>query len=110
MNLNDITLAEARDGLSRGDYTSVELTKVYIKAIENSRELNSFITETPDIALERAKASDARRANGDILGPLDGIPIVVKDLFCTEGVKTTAGSHKHRPNSQGEQFHVSVSE
>ena len=93
MNLNDITLAEARDGLSRGDYTSVELTKVYIKAIEDSRELNSFITETPDIALERAKASDARRTNGDILGPLDGIPIVVKDLFCTEGVKTTAGSH-----------------
>ena len=92
-NLNDITLAEARDGLSRGDYTSVELTEAHIRAIEAARDLNSFITETPNVALERAKASDARRANGDPLGGLDGIPIAVKDLFCTEGVKTTAGSH-----------------
>ena len=92
-NLNDITLAEARDGLSRGDYTSVELTEAHIRAIEAARDLNSFITETPNVALERAKASDARRASGDPLGGLDGIPIAVKDLFCTEGVKTTAGSH-----------------
>ena len=92
-NLNDITLAEARDGLSRGDYTSVELTEAHIKAIEAARDLNSFITETPNVALERAKASDVRRAGGDLLGGLDGIPIAAKDLFCTEGVKTTAGSH-----------------
>jgi aspartyl-tRNA(Asn)/glutamyl-tRNA(Gln) amidotransferase subunit A len=92
-NLNDITLAEARDGLSRGEYTSVELTEAHIRAIEAARDLNSFITETPNVALERAKASDARRASGDPLGGLDGIPIAVKDLFCTEGVKTTAGSH-----------------
>ena len=92
-NLNDITLAEARDGLSRGDYTSVELTEAHIKAIEAARDLNSFITETPNVALERAKASDVRRAGGDPLGGLDGIPIAAKDLFCTEGVKTTAGSH-----------------
>ena len=92
-NLNDITLAEARDGLSRGDYTSVELTEAHIRAIEAARDLNSFITETPNVALERAKASDVRRAGGDPLGGLDGIPIAAKDLFCTEGVKTTAGSH-----------------
>ena len=92
-NLNDITLAEARDGLSRGDYTSVELTEAHIRAIEAARDLNSFITETPNVALERAKASDVRRASGDALGGLDGIPIAAKDLFCTEGVKTTAGSH-----------------
>jgi aspartyl-tRNA(Asn)/glutamyl-tRNA(Gln) amidotransferase subunit A len=92
-NLNNITLAEARDGLSRGEYTSVELTEAHIRAIEAARDLNSFITETPNVALERAKASDARRANGDPLGGLDGIPIAAKDLFCTEGVKTTAGSH-----------------
>ena len=92
-NLNDITLAEARDGLSRGDYTSVELTEAHIRAIEAARDLNSFITETPNVALERAKASDVRRAGGDLLGGLDGIPIAAKDLFCTEGVKTTAGSH-----------------
>ena len=92
-NLNDLTLAEARDGLSRGEYTSVELTEAHIKAIEAARDLNSFITETPNVALERAKASDVRRAGGDLLGGLDGIPIAAKDLFCTEGVKTTAGSH-----------------
>ncbi len=92
-NLNDITLAEARDGLSRGDYTSVELTEAHIRAIEAARDLNSFITETPNVALERAKASDVRRAGGNPLGGLDGIPIAAKDLFCTEGVKTTAGSH-----------------
>ena len=92
-NLTDITLAEARDGLSDGDYSSVELTKAHIEAIEASRDLNSFITETPEIALERAKASDARRSGGNALSSMDGIPIAVKDLFCTEGVNTTAGSY-----------------
>jgi len=92
-NLTDITLAEARDGLSEGDYSSVELTKAHIEAIEASRDLNSFITETPEIALERAKASDARRSSGNALSSMDGIPIAVKDLFCTEGVNTTAGSY-----------------
>jgi len=92
-NLTDITLAEARDGLSDGDYSSVELTKAHIEAIEASRDLNSFITETPEIALERAKASDARRSSGNALSSMDGIPIAVKDLFCTEGVNTTAGSY-----------------
>ncbi|MEE3000253.1 MAG: Asp-tRNA(Asn)/Glu-tRNA(Gln) amidotransferase subunit GatA [Pseudomonadota bacterium] len=92
-NLTDITLAEARDGLSEGDYSSVELTKAHIEAIEASRDLNSFITETPEIALERAKASDARRSGGNALSSMDGIPIAVKDLFCTEGVNTTAGSY-----------------
>src|SRR5690606_24237854 len=50
------------------------------------------ITETPERAIEMAKASDARRARGEA-GPLDGLPIAIKDLFCTEGVLTTAGSH-----------------
>ena len=92
-NLNDLTLAEARDGLSRGDYTAVELAEAHIRAIEDASRLNTFITVTSEIALERAKASDIRRENKEALGSMDGIPIAVKDLFCTEGVQTTAGSH-----------------
>ena len=92
-NLNDLTLAEARDGLSSGDYTAVELTEAHIELIEAAGSLNSFITLTPDIALQRAKESDIRREHQEALGSLDGIPIAVKDLFCTEGVQTTAGSH-----------------
>ena len=62
-------------------------------AIEGARDLNVFITETPDRALADADASDARRAAGEVLGPLDGIPLAIKDLFCTDGVQTTAASH-----------------
>ncbi len=91
--LNDLTLAEARDGLAAGDFSATELTEDCIKAMESARALNAFITETPEIARERANASDARRAQGEALGALDGIPIAVKDLFCTTGILTTAASH-----------------
>jgi aspartyl-tRNA(Asn)/glutamyl-tRNA(Gln) amidotransferase subunit A len=89
----DLTLAEARDGLASGAFSSVELAKAHVDAMERARDLNAFITETPDVALERAAESDARRARGEASGSLDGIPIAIKDLFCTEGVLTTAGSH-----------------
>jgi aspartyl-tRNA(Asn)/glutamyl-tRNA(Gln) amidotransferase subunit A len=92
-DLNDITITEARDGLKKGDYSSVELTKAHIAAVEASRDLNAFITETPELALTRAKASDERRSIGSTMGSMDGIPIAVKDLFCTENIETTAGSH-----------------
>ena len=91
--LTELTLAKARDGLASGDFTSVELTQAHVKAIERTRDLNAFITETPDLALERAAESDARRAKDATAGPMDGLPIAIKDLFCTEGVLTTAGSH-----------------
>ena len=91
--LTDLNISSARDGLAAGDFTAVELTAAHVAAMEASRSLNAFITETPDIALERAKQSDARRASGNVAGPMDGIPIAIKDLFCTEGVLTTAGSH-----------------
>jgi len=91
--LTDLTLAAARDGLAAGDFTSVELTQAHVDAIAAAHDLNAFITETPEIALERAEASDARRTAGNVAGPMDGIPVAVKDLFCTEGVLTTAGSH-----------------
>ena len=91
--LNDLTLAEARDGLAAGDFSATELTEDCITAMESARALNAFITETPEIARKRAKASDVRRAQGKALGALDGIPIAVKDLFCTTGTLTTAASH-----------------
>ena len=92
-DLTDLTIASARDGLKAGDFTAVELAEKHIRAMEAFRSLNAFITETPDVALQRAKESDARRASGNTVGSMDGIPIAVKDLFCTEGVLTTAGSH-----------------
>ena len=91
--LTDLTIAEARDGLGDGKFSSVELTDAHIRAVEAARDLNAFVTETLDLAIERAKASDDRRAKGKPAGGMDGIPIAVKDLFCTEGVLTTASSH-----------------
>lgn len=92
-NLTHLTIAEARDGLAAGDYSAVELIEAHNAALEKNRNLNAFITETPELALEGAKASDTRRATGEALGSMDGIPIAMKDLFCTEGVQSTAGSH-----------------
>jgi len=90
--LTDLTLAEARAGLAAGDFSARELTQAHLAAIEAARALNAFITETPERALEMADAADARRARGEG-GALNGLPIAIKDLFCTRGVPTTAGSH-----------------
>ena len=90
--LSELTLAEARDLLARGEVSSKELTEAQVAAIETARPLNAFITETPERALAMAEASDARRAKGEA-GVMEGLPVALKDLFCTEGVLTTAGSH-----------------
>ncbi len=89
--LTGFTLAQARDGLKRKAFSARELSEAYIKAVEEARPLNAFLKETPERALAMAKDSDARIAKGEAR-PLDGVPIAVKDLFCTEGVETTAGS------------------
>ncbi|CAA7624853.1 Glutamyl-tRNA(Gln) amidotransferase subunit A [Candidatus Terasakiella magnetica] len=91
-NLTNLTLAEARDKLAKGEFTAVELTQAHLKAMEAKRALNAFIIETPELALEEAKASDLRRQAGTA-GAMDGLPIGIKDLFCTKGVQTTAASH-----------------
>ena len=91
-NLTNLTMAQALDGLDKRDFTSVELTQAHIDAMEAARHLNAFITETPELALQQAAESDKRRASGNV-GKLDGIPIAMKDLFCTKGVHTTAASH-----------------
>ncbi|MCP4327989.1 MAG: Asp-tRNA(Asn)/Glu-tRNA(Gln) amidotransferase subunit GatA [Alphaproteobacteria bacterium] len=90
--LTDLTLAQARAGLDSGEFTAAELTEAHVRAVEAVRPLNAFITETPEQALAEAALSDQRRRSGET-GAMDGIPIAIKDLFCTEGVLTTAGSH-----------------
>jgi aspartyl-tRNA(Asn)/glutamyl-tRNA(Gln) amidotransferase subunit A len=88
----DLTLAEARDALAAGKLSSVELTEAYLGAMARARALNAYIAETPDQALAMARASDARIAKGEA-GPLEGLPIGVKDLYATKGVHTQACSH-----------------
>lgn len=91
--LTSLSIAEARDGLAAKDFTATELTEAHIEAIEAGNEaLNAYILPTPDLALKMAKESDKRIAKGK-QKPLDGIPLGIKDLFCTEGVRTTACSH-----------------
>ncbi|HEX2727612.1 MAG TPA: Asp-tRNA(Asn)/Glu-tRNA(Gln) amidotransferase subunit GatA [Beijerinckiaceae bacterium] len=91
-DLTDLSLAEARDGLRAKEFSAVELAKAHVAAVEKARALNAYILETPDRALAAAAASDdnLRRGEGR---PLEGIPLGIKDLFCTEGVRTTACSH-----------------
>ena len=90
--LTHLTMAQALDGLAKKEFTAVELTEAHVAAMEKTRPLNAYITETPEQALAMAKDSDARRAKGEV-GPMEGLPIAVKDLFCTKGVRTTAASH-----------------
>jgi aspartyl-tRNA(Asn)/glutamyl-tRNA(Gln) amidotransferase subunit A len=89
------TLAEAREALAAKKISSVELTGAFVKRIEAGRPLNAFITETSERALEMAAASDVRIASGkakEELGALEGLPLAIKDLFCTKGIRTTAAS------------------
>ncbi len=91
--LTGITLAAGRDLLASGRVSAKEMAEAHIAAMSSARDLNAFIIETPERAIADAEASDARRAKGEALGPLDGVPLAIKDLFCTEGVQTTAASH-----------------
>tara|TARA_Y100001934_G_scaffold42453_1_gene51136 strand:- start:295 stop:1785 length:1491 start_codon:yes stop_codon:yes gene_type:complete len=90
-NLTDLTIAQALKGLDAKEFTAEELTKEHIDACVAAKGLNCFITDTHELALEQAKASDARRASGKA-GKLDGIPLGIKDLYCTKDVQTTAAS------------------
>jgi aspartyl-tRNA(Asn)/glutamyl-tRNA(Gln) amidotransferase subunit A len=91
-DLTDLSLAEARSGLAAKKFSAVELAKAHVDAVEKARVLNAFIVETPERALAMAAESDARLARGEG-GPLEGVPLAIKDLYCTKGVQTTAASH-----------------
>jgi len=86
-----LTMAEARKALAAKEFTAVELVDAHIAQAEKARPLNAFVTETFEQAREAAKASDQRIAKGEA-GAMEGLPIGMKDLFCTEGVRTTASS------------------
>jgi aspartyl-tRNA(Asn)/glutamyl-tRNA(Gln) amidotransferase subunit A len=90
--LTALTLAQARDGLTKKNFSAVELAQAHLAAIERARVLNAYVLETAERAADMAKAADARIAKGDTK-PLDGIPIGVKDMFCTANIRTTACSH-----------------
>jgi len=90
-DLTSLTLSEARDGLAKKSFTSLELTNAHLKAIEAARVLNAFVLETPDQARAMAKDADANIAKSEA-GPLAGIPLGIKDLFATRDVRTTACS------------------
>ena len=88
-DLTKITLCNLVKGIKKKDFTSEELTKSFIDNSEKAKKLNTYITTTFDKALDQAKKFDKKK---DFTGLLSGIPIAVKDLFCTKDVKTTAGS------------------
>lgn len=90
-DLNKMTLADARNNLRAGEVTSVELTEACLDAIDGAGELNAFVHNTPELALEQAKVADARLAEGDAPS-MCGLPIGIKDLFCTKGVPSQAAS------------------
>ncbi len=91
-DLTVLTVAEIADGLAAKRFSAVELTTAYLAAIEEARRLNAFIVETPEQALAMAAESDRRVAEGTARR-LEGVPIGVKDLFCTKGVHSQAASH-----------------
>jgi aspartyl-tRNA(Asn)/glutamyl-tRNA(Gln) amidotransferase subunit A len=90
--LTTLTLAEARDFLRMRELSAVELTKAHVAAVKEARALNAFVLETPEQAHEMAARADAALAKGEG-GPLAGVPLGVKDMFATKGVRTSACSH-----------------
>jgi aspartyl-tRNA(Asn)/glutamyl-tRNA(Gln) amidotransferase subunit A len=91
-DLNKLTLAEARDGLRAKKFTSVELTEACLSAIEGAGVLNAFVHHTPEIARAQAAAADVRIGQGDAPA-MCGLPVGIKDLFCTKGVPSQAASN-----------------
>ena len=90
-DLTNMTIAAARDALRKGDVSSVELTEACLGAVDGAGALGAVVHRTDDIARDQAKAADARIAAGDA-PPLCGIPLGIKDLFCTKGVASQAAS------------------
>ncbi|MCQ8186554.1 Asp-tRNA(Asn)/Glu-tRNA(Gln) amidotransferase subunit GatA [Parvularcula maris] len=85
------TITELRSGLSAKEFSAEEVTKAYLQSAEDASELNAYVRLTPEHAVEQAKVSDRRIADGSAR-PLEGIPLGIKDLFCTKGIETNAAS------------------
>ncbi len=92
MPLTSLTLAEAREALKTKSVSAIELADAHLAAMEKARALNAYVVETPERARDMARDSDGRLAKGEG-GALEGVPLAIKDMFCTKGVRTTACSH-----------------
>ena len=92
-DLTDLGIRAIRDGVRDGAFSAREVATAFNAAVSGAKQLNAFLVETPDHALAAADAADAARAAGETLTPLAGVPIGMKDLFCTKGVPSTAASH-----------------
>ncbi len=94
MNLTDLNITELSQKLSKKEISSEELTRACLTRIhETQKKLNTFITITEDLAIDTAKKIDAKRVRGETLSPLAGIPVALKDIFLTKGIRTTCASH-----------------
>ena len=92
-DLTDLGIRQIRDGVRDGSFSAREVAEAFTRAVSAAKELNAFLVETPEHALAAAAAADTARASGETLKPLAGVPIGMKDLFCTKGVPSTAASH-----------------
>ncbi len=92
-DITELGIAAIRDGVASGEFTAVEVAEAFNSNVAAASALNAFIVETPEIALSMAKSVDDDRAAGKDLGKMAGVPIGMKDLFCTEGTQTTAASN-----------------
>ena len=90
--LTELGVAAIRDGVKDGSFTAVEVAEAFNARVEKASALNAFLVTTPERAINAAEAVDKARANGGELGSMAGVPIGMKDLFCTDGVETTAAS------------------
>ncbi len=91
-DITKLTIYQTLEGLKNKKFSATELTKAYLQDMETKRNLNAYVLETPDQALIQAKVSDANYANGTPRA-LEGIPLGIKDIFCTKDIRTTACSH-----------------
>jgi aspartyl-tRNA(Asn)/glutamyl-tRNA(Gln) amidotransferase subunit A len=92
-DLTKLGVAAIRDGVVSGEFSAVEVAAAFNENVAKAKVLNAFIVETPEMAIDAAKSVDDDRAAGKPLGKMAGVPIGMKDLFCTDGVQTTAASH-----------------
>jgi aspartyl-tRNA(Asn)/glutamyl-tRNA(Gln) amidotransferase subunit A len=92
-DLTELGVKAIRDGVAAGEFSALEVADAFNANVAAASALNAFIVATPEAALDAARATDARRAKGEVLGKMGGVPIGMKDLFCTKGVQTTAASH-----------------
>lgn len=89
----ELGIAGIRSGFANGDFTAREVAETFVSRVSAAKQLNAFLVETPEHALAAADAADKAKSGGETLGIMAGVPIGMKDLFCTEGVETTAGSN-----------------